>query len=120
MYIGNDKNNPETSKEIPISFPPYDDFDWKTHKQQWELFAKASPAKLRQYSEQATAAGIEVEFTQIPGYPGQTIQKIAQTWNADLVVMGSHDRTGLSELVLGSVSNYVMHHAPCSVLIVHS
>ena len=39
-------NPPETSKEIPISFPPYDDFDWKTHKQQWELFAKASLAKL--------------------------------------------------------------------------
>jgi nucleotide-binding universal stress UspA family protein len=64
--------------------------------------------------------GIKTEFTQIPGNPGQTIKKIAQNWDADLIVMGSRGRTGLSELVLGSVSNYVMHHAPCSVLIVHS
>jgi nucleotide-binding universal stress UspA family protein len=30
--------------------------------------------------------------------------------------MGRRGRTGLSELFLGSVSNYVTHHAPCSVL----
>jgi len=31
----------------------------------------------------------------------------------------SHGRTGLRELFLGSVSNYVLHHAPCSVMVVH-
>ncbi|MEO0350033.1 MAG: universal stress protein, partial [Cyanobacteria bacterium P01_A01_bin.15] len=39
-------------------------------------------------------------------------------WNADLIMMGRRGRSGFSELLLGSVSNYVMHHAPCSVLTV--
>jgi universal stress protein A len=38
--------------------------------------------------------------------------------NADLLVVGSHGRSGLSRLVLGSVASYVASHAPCSVLIV--
>jgi len=38
-------------------------------------------------------------------------------FNKILVIMiGRHGRTGLAEFFLGSVSNYVMHHAPCSVL----
>ncbi len=35
---------------------------------------------------------------------------------ADLIVVGRRGRSGLSELILGSASNYVLHHAPCSVL----
>ena len=53
---------------------------------------------------------------------GQAAQKIcefAQTVNADLIVIGSHGRSGLSELFLGSVSNYVSHHVSSAVLIVH-
>ncbi|MGF1516635.1 MAG: universal stress protein, partial [Nodosilinea sp.] len=50
--------------------------------------------------------------------PGRVICTLAKTWAADLIVVGSHRRKGLSELFLGSVSNYVMHHAPCSVLVV--
>jgi nucleotide-binding universal stress UspA family protein len=37
---------------------------------------------------------------------------------ADLVVVGSHGRTGLAKLVLGSVASHVVTHAPCSVLVV--
>jgi phage terminase large subunit GpA-like protein len=35
-------------------------------------------------------------------------------------MVGHRGRTGLSEFLLGSVSNYVMHHAPCSVLVVNN
>lgn len=120
LYIADSKDNPETSKTTPVSFSPYDDFDWKAHRKRWELFEEESLDKLRSYSEQATAVGIKTEFTQISGNPGRAIRKVAQVWSADLIVMGSRGRKGLNELVLGSVSNYVMHHAPCSVLIVHS
>lgn len=52
------------------------------------------------------------------GVPGNTLCELAEKWNADLIMMGRRGRSGFSELLLGSVSNYVMHHAPCSVLTV--
>ncbi|HIK43734.1 MAG TPA: universal stress protein, partial [Leptolyngbyaceae cyanobacterium M65_K2018_010] len=39
---------------------------------------------------------------------------------ADLIVVGRRERGRIKAALLGSVSNYVVHHAPCSVLIVHS
>jgi nucleotide-binding universal stress UspA family protein len=39
---------------------------------------------------------------------------------ADLVVVGSHGRTGLSRLVLGSVANGVVQHASCPVVVIRS
>jgi nucleotide-binding universal stress UspA family protein len=38
--------------------------------------------------------------------------------NADLVVLGSHGRTGIPKLVLGSVASHVVSHAPCDVLVI--
>ncbi|MGL4622525.1 MAG: universal stress protein, partial [Chroococcidiopsis sp.] len=44
----------------------------------------------------------------------------ALAWKADLIVTGRRGRRGLSEFFMGSVSNYVLHHASCSVLTVQS
>ncbi|MCU0549945.1 MAG: universal stress protein [Leptolyngbya sp. Prado105] len=74
--------------------------------------------KLRTQDAAATAAGVRCEFTQHVGDPGTSICALSQNWNADLIVMGRRGRSGLSEFFLGSVSNHVMHHAHCSVLIV--
>ncbi|MBX9567767.1 MAG: universal stress protein [Candidatus Obscuribacterales bacterium] len=52
------------------------------------------------------------------GDPREVILQMAQSWSADLVVMGSHGRTGLKKLLLGSVSQAVAIHCPCSVAIV--
>lgn len=71
---------------------------------------------LRSLCHQSTTAGIPTEFSQNIGNPGRVICDLARNWDADLVVLGRRGRVGLSELFLGSVSNYVMHHAPCSVL----
>ena len=49
------------------------------------------------------------------GAPG-TILRAAT--NASLVVVGSHGRTGLKGVLLGSVSGQVVHHAPCPVVVV--
>jgi nucleotide-binding universal stress UspA family protein len=73
---------------------------------------------LRMRDATATAAGIRCEFSQHVGDSGNSICTIAKTWNADLIVMGRRGRSGLSEFFLGSVSNHVMHHSGCSVLIV--
>ncbi len=52
------------------------------------------------------------------GDPGRIICEIARDCDADLIVMGRGNHSGLNEFFLGSVSNYVLHHAPCSVLAV--
>lgn len=44
--------------------------------------------------------------------------EIAKQWKADLLVMGSHGRTGLNRFLLGSVAEEVLKAAPCSVEIV--
>jgi nucleotide-binding universal stress UspA family protein len=50
--------------------------------------------------------------------PNLQICDLAKAWGADLIVLGRRGHKGLSEILLGSVSNYVLHHAPCSVLVV--
>lgn len=42
----------------------------------------------------------------------------AKDWGADVIVIGRRGHRNISEILLGSVSNYVIHHAPCSVLVV--
>lgn len=73
---------------------------------------------LRTQADRAKAAGVPTEFTQPLGNPGRTICMLARDWGAQLILMGRRGHSGLNEWFLGSVSNYVLHHAPCSVLIV--
>lgn len=84
---------------------------------QWEALKQERIEWLRFLAEQANAS-VETQFSQNFGEPGKMICKLAQTWQADLIIVGRRGRRGLSELFLGSVSNYVLHHAPCSVLVV--
>jgi nucleotide-binding universal stress UspA family protein len=74
---------------------------------------------LQQYACEAIAKGMSTTFFQCFADPGPAICDLARVWNADLIVIGHRGRSGLTELLLGSVSNYVVHHAPCSVHIVH-
>jgi nucleotide-binding universal stress UspA family protein len=54
------------------------------------------------------------------GDPRTEIINMASEWHADLIMVGSHGRTGLDRLLMGSVSEAVARHAPCSVQIVRT
>jgi nucleotide-binding universal stress UspA family protein len=82
----------------------------------WQAREQDGMTKLRAYAAEAAAAGVPYEFTQSMGDPGKLICALASSWNADLVVVGRRGVSGLNEFFLGSVSSYVLHHAPCHVL----
>ena len=90
----------------------------ESYREEWEAFAKQSLELLQSLQQKATLAGVNAEFTQRSGSPGRIICEFAHTWEADTVIIGRRGHSGMSELILGSVSNYVLHHALCSVLAV--
>lgn len=100
-------------------YPVMSDEILLSYHQQWDEFVNNYLELLRSYCAEAHVAGVSAEFRQTPGSPSRTICEFAGHWEADLIVMGRRGRSGLSELILGSVSNYVLHHAPCSILIVN-
>lgn len=73
---------------------------------------------LQNYQQQAQALQVPTELEYQIGDPGFWIREVGKKWGADLVVLGRRGRSQLAELVLGSVSNHVVHHAKCSVLVV--
>jgi nucleotide-binding universal stress UspA family protein len=68
--------------------------------------------------ERIAAPGLTVETAVQEGDPRSVILDAADDWKADLIVVGSHGRTGLKRLVLGSVAQSVVAHASCSVEVV--
>jgi nucleotide-binding universal stress UspA family protein len=65
-----------------------------------------------------SSAGFRVTTSVVTGDARSVILEAAAEWHADLIVLGSHGRTGLGRFFLGSVSEAVARHARCSVLIV--
>lgn len=92
--------------------------DLESHLQRLRTFEEEGLEFLKAKTELAVAAEISTEFTQALGDPGYAICSLARTWNANLIIIGRRGYKGLGELFMGSVSNYVFHHAPCSVLTV--
>ncbi len=90
------------------------------YQKQWKEFEEKGIEILRYFAKEASAAGVSTEFSQITGHPSSTICNFAQSCHADVIVIGRRGFSGLKEIFLGSVSNYVVHHAPCSVLLVQT
>ena len=90
----------------------------ESYMREWEELKKQRLDWLRSLSDTATNAGVKAGFTQNLGDAGRIICEVARNWPADLIIVGRRGRTGISEFLLGSVSNYALHHAPCSMLIV--
>lgn len=63
-------------------------------------------------------AKLQAEAVVLRGDPRHALIEYASRMKADLIVMGSHGRSGVAKLVLGSVASHVVSHAPCSVLVV--
>ncbi len=91
---------------------------WDHYQARYNVKKQSYREGLSRFEREAQAAGVQANFKQMVGDPGQAICDRAKAEKADLIVMGGHGRRGLKEFLIGSVSSYVMHRAPCCVLIV--
>ena len=83
------------------------------------LFADAAEQareRLEQTAKPLRETGLRVETVAQEGYPPLVIEEAAREANADLITMGTHGRSGLRHLLLGSTAERVVQHAPCPVL----
>ena len=67
--------------------------------------------------ERVQRAGLQGESLLVQGTPTQTIIDTAGEQGVDLILMGTHGRTGLAHVFLGSVAEHVVRQAPCPVLV---
>jgi nucleotide-binding universal stress UspA family protein len=68
--------------------------------------------------QRARAAGADAQGMTWDGDAGESIVDVAEAETADLIVVGTHDRGAVGRLFLGSVSDHVVRHARCPVMVV--
>jgi nucleotide-binding universal stress UspA family protein len=74
--------------------------------------------QLRRLAEAEIGTSVPCAMTIRSGRPATEIAEAAREFEADLVVIATHGRTGLKHVLLGSVAENVVRHAPCPVLTV--
>ncbi len=75
-------------------------------------------AQTKEFVAKVQDRGVPINVKTLVGEPFSDICQMAEQEHIDVIVMGSHGRTGLSHALLGSVAERVVRHAPCPVLVV--
>jgi nucleotide-binding universal stress UspA family protein len=89
-----------------------------------EVVARQQPNGYREqmcdrlYRLQAPGSGVDIDHRLTDGEPFAEILRVAEDDSSDLIVMGTHGRTGLPRLLMGSVAEQVVRRASCPVLTV--
>jgi nucleotide-binding universal stress UspA family protein len=83
-----------------------------------ELLWRAE-AQTAGFLEILESSGIRVDLVLREGKPGPAILGEATKWKADMIVVGSHEHGSLKRWLTGSVSQYLLTHARCSIEVVH-
>lgn len=86
--------------------------------QAWEAERKRAKKLVKNTVELLRAKGLKASGTAEDGDAKSKILEAAKKWRADLIVLGSHGRKGIQRFLMGSVSEAVARHAPCSVEVV--
>jgi nucleotide-binding universal stress UspA family protein len=92
----------------------------RQEKAQFEKAKQQCLERLRVRHRNVTSAGMNADVGLLEGDPGKQICNAARKWGADLILMGHRGLSEQEEKVMASASNYVLHHAPCSMHIVQN
>jgi nucleotide-binding universal stress UspA family protein len=84
----------------------------------WASVRNEAEGTLETHAAELRRRGVGVEIAVCEGYAGTVIVEEAEQRNADLIVIGTHGRSGLGHLLLGSIAERVVQKAPCPVLTV--
>ena len=104
----------EVIEPLDISISPEfsQELEHSAHKKAQE-FAEQDAAQIRE-----CFPNIDLTTQVSMGAPDQILIKTAKEWAADLIVIGSHGRGFWGRMLLGSITDSLVHYAPCSVLVV--
>jgi len=86
----------------------------------WKLSRAKVKAYLNKVAERLRAAGVETEPVILEGSPAARIIEYARRENADLILLSSHGRTGLSPWAVNSVAGKVIQNSPVSTMVVRA
>jgi nucleotide-binding universal stress UspA family protein len=92
---------------------------WTKHPIMIDLQVKAR-VELHLFAYKNLKGRMPVQVKVAVGKPAEEIVRVAREEKVDLIVMGTHGRTGVQHLLLGSVADEVARHAPCPVFTVRS
>lgn len=104
----------QTTEPFAVSAEYVQEIDNKSHKQANDVAAQAESQIRTNFQGLANKLTKQV----VSGSAARAIVEEAENWGADLIVVGSHSYGFWKRAWLGSVSNSVMLHAPCSVLVI--
>jgi len=85
------------------------------HEETMEVRARA---QMEHQADELRGRGLIVKPRVLTGDPLECIIEVAKNIGADLLVVGTHGRTGVAHLLLGSVAESILRHSPCPVLCV--
>ena len=98
------------SAAYPIMGVTLDKFGFSNIKKKAESMMEAAKAEVPE--------GVTCSTRVETGIPGSAIASIVEEEKIDMVVMGNSGKGAVSSFVMGSVSQYVIHHVKCPVLVV--
>ena len=94
-------------------------FSMPTFASEWyEEAREEAEDRLAEATELATAVGVDIETAVEVGRPSKTIVEYAREHDCDHIVTGSHGRSGVSRILLGSVAETVVRRSPVPVTVV--
>ncbi len=99
-----------------LEFEPWRDLEYQVNQLYLEDRTREIRAQLADTARKASARGVRVERHERVGLPSLEVMKLAAELHSDLIVMGTHGRTGLDHVLIGSTAERVVRGAPCPVV----